>query len=276
MDNVSEGAKALPAKQEKPLISVITPCLNAVNTIRDNIERVLMASNVLERKGWRLEQIFVEGGSTDGTREVISKHMKKYRFCRCISGITGGPYQAMNAGINKSKGFYTHVLNADDMLLDPISYAEFIMNGKNLQAKILMTSIRYFRRPKNKISREWIIRSIPNDTEYWHNKLRKGLHYPHPGFIAATNLYKGEGFDIRFSLSADYKLMQSLLLSHCYNEVLICENPIIAMGEGGASSGINAILHGRKQIREINQELGISAPFWKRIREKLGQIKQGY
>ena len=56
---------------EKNTISVVTVCLNAVDTIEETIQSVLGQSYV------EIEYIIIDGGSTDGTLDIIQKYREK-------------------------------------------------------------------------------------------------------------------------------------------------------------------------------------------------------
>lgn len=87
-----------------PLISVITPSFNSAKTIRDTIQSV-QSQNY---SGW--EHVVVDGGSTDGTLEIL----KEYPHLRWTSGKDRGHYDAMNKGILQSRGDVVNILNSDD------------------------------------------------------------------------------------------------------------------------------------------------------------------
>jgi len=184
----------------------------------------------------------------------------------------------MNAGLGQASGSYTHVLNSDDLVLDPIAYASFLIEGHRKGATVLISSIGYFRRPAKNLKSLWIAESIPTAEEEWQHQLLNGLHYPHPGFIADTTIYKKESFDERYSLSADYKLMQTILLETATPEsTVVCRQPLVAMAEGGATGNWRAILKGRQQLAAINQELGIKASsvkrHWRKVMQRMRPIR---
>ena len=87
-----------------PKISVVTPCYNSITTIRDTIESV-------KNQGYpNWEHIVFDGGSTDGTVELL----KEYPHLIWISEKDEGHYHAMNKGIERATGEVVAVLNADD------------------------------------------------------------------------------------------------------------------------------------------------------------------
>jgi len=263
----------------QPLITVITPCLNAVNTVTETVLSVLAASEALRRAGWELEHLIVEGGSMDGSADLVANHAARHAYCRVISTIRGGPYAAMNAGLRQARGRYTHVLNSDDLLLDPEAYASFVLEGYDKGATVMIASIGYFRRPDRQLRSLWVVAPIPATKAEWRQRLLRGLHYPHPGFISDTTIYRNEGFDERYSLSADYKLMQTILIETARPEsTLICSQPLVAMAEGGATGNWKAIFKGRQQLAAINRELGIKASsvrrYWGKLRLRMRPLPQ--
>lgn len=90
--------------REHPRISVVTPSLNSAATIRETIESVLGQGYA------EVEHIVVDGGSTDGTLEII----KEYPHVLWTSEKDEGLYDAMNKGIARATGELIVILNADD------------------------------------------------------------------------------------------------------------------------------------------------------------------
>jgi len=265
----------------QPIITVITPCLNAVGTITETLVSVQAARKALRRAGWELENLVVEGGSIDGTAELVANHVEKHSCCQILSDVRGGPYAAMNKGLSCAKGRYIHVLNSDDLVLDPNAYARFLVEGNEKGATVLIASIGYFRRPDRQLRSLWEVKSLPATNTKWQQQLLRGLHYPHPGFIADSTIYRHTGFDERYSLSADYKLMQTILIQTARPEsTLICRQPLVAMAEGGATGNWKAVLEGRQQLADINQELGIKASsverYWEKIKQRMRPLSQPF
>ena len=84
----------------------------------------------------------------------------------------------MNVGLQLARGHNCHVFNADDLLLDPGTYADFLIQARRRNAALLLASIGYFRRLERYLRAEWIMHLPPLDAKVWHKKLRRGLHYP--------------------------------------------------------------------------------------------------
>jgi glycosyltransferase involved in cell wall biosynthesis len=89
-------------------ISVITPCFNSAATIRETIE------SVLKQDYPHLEHIVTDGGSTDGTLDIL----REYPHLNCSSEKDEGIYHAMHKGILRASGEVVAVLNSDDTYHD--------------------------------------------------------------------------------------------------------------------------------------------------------------
>jgi glycosyltransferase involved in cell wall biosynthesis len=91
-----------------PVISVVLFVRNAVTTIRRTLESVCSAQ--VERT----ELIVLDGGSTDGTVDVI--HEYRHQIAHLRSGADGGPTNAINEGVRRATGRVICLLPADDWL----------------------------------------------------------------------------------------------------------------------------------------------------------------
>ncbi len=89
-------------------LSVITPVLNGSATIRRCLD------SVIEQECPQVEHILIDGGSTDGTIDVIQHYATRYPHIRWISEQDSGQSDALNKGIDMSRGDILGVLNADD------------------------------------------------------------------------------------------------------------------------------------------------------------------
>jgi glycosyltransferase involved in cell wall biosynthesis len=97
-------------------LSIITPVFNGIRFIEDCIQ------NVLHQQCAQAEHIIVDGGSTDGTVDVIRKYAARYTHIQWITGKDRGQSDAMNKGIAMASGDIISFLNIDDF------YEETIFN----------------------------------------------------------------------------------------------------------------------------------------------------
>ncbi len=91
-----------------PPITLVTPCFNAADTIRETIESVLA-------QGYpNLQYIIVDGASTDSTMDIVREYEDK--LGAVISEPDGGMYDAVGKGFDRATGEVLMYLNADDVL----------------------------------------------------------------------------------------------------------------------------------------------------------------
>ena len=90
-------------------ISIICPTFNAGQVI----ERMILS--VLNQTFKSYELIIVDGGSTDNTKDILSKYSSSLIY---ISEKDQGIYDAMNKGIKKSVGRWLYFIGADDILFN--------------------------------------------------------------------------------------------------------------------------------------------------------------
>ncbi len=90
------------------MISVITPVYNGENFIESCLKVAI------DQACPEVEHIIVDGGSTDGTIEIIQQYADKYPHIRWISEKDKGQSDAMNKGIAMAKGKIVAFLNVDD------------------------------------------------------------------------------------------------------------------------------------------------------------------
>jgi glycosyltransferase involved in cell wall biosynthesis len=103
MNERQAGGPALP-----PRITIVTPALNSVEFIEDCIV------SVLDQGYPRLEYIVVDGGSSDGTLEVVRRY--EDRLSLWLSEPDRGQAEAINKGMRRATGELVSWLNSDDFL----------------------------------------------------------------------------------------------------------------------------------------------------------------
>ena len=87
-------------------ISIITVSFNSVHTIKDTIE------SIIAQDYENIEYLIIDGGSKDGTVDVIKNYMNYVQYFSSESD--DGIYDAMNKGIAAATGDIIGILNSDD------------------------------------------------------------------------------------------------------------------------------------------------------------------
>ncbi len=94
----------------EPLFSIVLPVYNGAATL----ERAL--SSVLGQTYEKRELIVVDGGSSDGTLDILQRYDEHLELW--ISEPDAGVYDAMNKGLEHAKGDWLYFLGADDVMVD--------------------------------------------------------------------------------------------------------------------------------------------------------------
>ena len=121
---------------EKPKLSIITVNLNN----RDGLQRTI--DSVVGQTFTDYEWIVIDGGSTDGSRELIEQYAD--RFAYWVSEPDKGIYNAMNKGIAHAKGEWLQFLNSGDWLYENTTLEKVF--EKNYEADVLFGDSIYIRK----------------------------------------------------------------------------------------------------------------------------------
>jgi len=119
-----------------PKLSIITVNFNDKNGLIDT------AKSVVAQTWTDYEWIIIDGGSTDGSVDVIKEYADKTdKLAYWCSESDGGIYQGMNKGIEKAKGKYCWFLNSGDYAYKNTSLEEIFMN--NFDEDIIYGNVIY-------------------------------------------------------------------------------------------------------------------------------------
>jgi glycosyltransferase involved in cell wall biosynthesis len=116
-----------------PLVSIITPCLNSVRTLE------LTLSSVAAQTYPNVEHIVVDGGSNDGTVDLLRRFRSKVPL-RWLSESDTGMYAAINKGIRLAEGDVLAYLNSDDLYL-PWSVESAVTSMLSMEADLVFGDV---------------------------------------------------------------------------------------------------------------------------------------
>lgn len=217
---------------KKPLFSIATPCWNSADTIERTIKSVLSQ----EFKDY--EYIIVDGGSTDGTLDIVKKYEPLFEG-RMIwnSEPDKGLYDAFNKGIERSCGAYCWNVNADDYLAPHAlsKLAKFIQDsnwGGNLP--VISGILNFVSRDGSVIFSQ--LKSNPKHMEKCFKKDHIGV--PHPATLVPRNIYnKYGGFDVHFKILGDADWFHRVYGAG--EKFAFANFVIVNMADGGVSNAFN-------------------------------------
>lgn len=181
---------------ETPLLTVVTVCLNRVDTIAAAIE------SVRGQQAPDVEHLIIDGVSTDGTLDVIAR----YLGVRVVSEPDTGLYDAMNKGARLARGRYVFFLNSDDELADGVVTAVRAHMQAGVDAVCVGTDFRR-RRPDGGIE---VIETIIAPEAIVLSPVTATLGSPllNAKFLRRAFLLDAVGlFDTRYRLASDVDLL---------------------------------------------------------------------
>ncbi len=201
-------------------VSIITTCLNRVNTIGKAIESVL-AQDFPD-----IEYIVIDGGSTDGSLDVIRRYADRLAVLR--SEPDNGMYEAINKGIRLATGEVVGLVHSDDELYDRHVLSDVVSRLQHSGADMVYGNGVYLR--GSRVVRNW----VSGPLHRW--KLRMGWLPLHPTcYIRRTALDRWGLYDERYHIAADTELLLRYLYQARIPAVYM-PRYIVRMSMGGLST----------------------------------------
>ncbi|MDA7596889.1 glycosyltransferase [Candidatus Pelagibacter sp.] len=203
-------------------LSIITVCYNSEKTILDTI------NSVNSQTYKNIEHIFVDGGSTDNTINLIKNNPNKKKIL--IQKKTS-IYEAMNEGIKFSSGSIIQILNSDDILYSNTAIEKVIVKIKNFpNYNVYLGNVVFFSYNNfYKIKRYYSAN---------HNRvinLSSGDMPPHPSSFIKKKIYDKYGmYNTEFNIASDYDFFLRVLFINKEKYKILNED-IVRMRSGGAS-----------------------------------------
>jgi len=175
--------------------TVITVCLNAASTIQATIESVLAAGSVVS------EFLVIDGGSTDGTPDIIKEYEPRFEGrMRWVSEPDEGLFFAMNRGLELAHGRFVLFLGADDRLvagaLEAVSEQIGAEGIDLIYGDVLVVEPDGSVRAESGCESPGLVGGIP-----------RAMPACHQAALFSLDAYRRlGGFDTSLSIAADYEL----------------------------------------------------------------------
>jgi glycosyltransferase involved in cell wall biosynthesis len=175
-----------------PLVSVITITFNSAKYLDDTIK------SVIGQDYSHVEYIIVDGGSTDGTLDIIRRYEEKIQ--KWISEPDKGISDAMNKGIRMASGDIIGIIHSDDFYADPTvlkRVAGIFSQSPGVKA---LYGIQDFIDPvTGKTLLTWGRDSDPSE-------IKKRMYIPHPTLFVRRKVYDDIGlFKLDYEVAMDYE-----------------------------------------------------------------------
>jgi glycosyltransferase involved in cell wall biosynthesis len=237
------------AVKTQPLITVITVVFNGARTLEQTI------LSVINQSYKNVEFIIIDGGSTDGTLDIIRKYEDTIDYW--VSEQDKGIYDAMNKGIRCSTGDWICFLGADDYLWKNNVIERMVPTFISVphDTKLVYGSVALI----NENGETILVVGEP-----WaaaKKKIADTMSLPHQGVMHHRTWFEQYGeFDISYRISGDYEML--LRGWPRENALFIPDFIISAMGQGGVSSNPRNSITILREARRAQKAHGIGFPGW--------------
>jgi len=203
------------SSQNRPVITIISASFNCVDTIEKSILSILPHLSV------NIEFVIIDGGSTDGSVEIIKKYEKYLSFW--ISEKDNGIYDAWNKGIVASKGKFISFIGLDDYLCSNYSnlYLAAVFSNSHcdfFSSRMIINNSR---------------KEIYGYPFCW-DQFKWNMNVVHPGSLHSRSLFDKYGlYNMKFKIAGDYEFL--LRCGYNLNSYFI-DSPTILFSLDGISN----------------------------------------
>lgn len=187
-------------------VSVITVVFNGVDIIENTIK------SVINQTYDNLEYIIIDGGSTDGTVDIIKKYEDKISFW--TSEPDKGIYDAMNKSIDRLSGLWVNFMNAGDYFYSDRSIDDIFQEGNNYSIYAAVYGDAEYRLKRF----SYIRPAYDCDNNHF-------MPFSHQAAFVRADIAKKNKFNLKYRIAADTEFFLRLnregyLLKHI--EVIVC------------------------------------------------------
>jgi len=174
-----------------PVVSIVTVVFNDGEKIEELIH------DVTNQTYPNIEYIIIDGGSTDGTLDIIKKYADKIDYW--VSESDKGIYDAMNKGVSIATGEWVNFMNAGDAFYRPTTIAE-VIEAMPPSADLVYGHTYYKENEK-----------LTLITTYNVEDLWMSMICSHQSLLVRTDILKKHPFNIRYKISSDFDFIY-----YCY------------------------------------------------------------
>ncbi|MDD3138152.1 MAG: glycosyltransferase family 2 protein [Lachnospiraceae bacterium] len=218
-------------------VSIVTVSYNAVATIEQTIQ------SVINQTYDNIEYIVIDGGSTDGTVDIIKKYADRIDYW--ISEPDKGIYDAMNKGINQASGSIIGMINSDDWYdLRTIENVEKYFESHD-DIDVIHGDIIRVKRDGSLVNR---CSPFFTGEDIWHE-----MTVYHPTCFLCKNVYEKYGnYSLEYKIAGDYELFLRLYIKGVVFTYL--KDDIVYFREDGVSGVSNTLAI--REVCNISQKYG--------------------
>lgn len=209
--------------QISPRVTIVTVCYNAVASIESTIISVLSQSYA------NIEYVIIDGGSTDGTVDIIKTYANRLAYW--VSEKDKGIYDAMNKGIRVAHGQWINFMNAGDSFVD----SKVI---ENIFSQSIPSSVRVLYGDTIgmlSFNQRFLMKGLPLC------RISRGIIACHQSVFVTLKEKNDVYFNTSYKLSADYNQIYSIYHKYGPQSFLYCSISISVYEYENGLSALNKI-----------------------------------
>lgn len=248
------------SKQVLPLVSIITVVFNGEKFLEEAIK------SVLSQDYTNIEYLIIDGGSTDGTIDIIKKYNIAIDYW--VSKPDQGIYDAMNQGIRLARGKLIGILNSDD-------WYESNTVSKVVEASLKNPEVSIFHGRMNVYNADGTYLTTQTHRNYPFYRLIS-TPFKHPTcFIKQITYQKLGGFDLQYKYVADYELMLRFISNGVKDHFI--DSPLANLRKVGVTTSNDSSVNEKEKIDVVKKYAHIYLVFVLAILlRKLSKLKQKF
>jgi glycosyltransferase involved in cell wall biosynthesis len=204
-----------------PFFSIITVVFNRALTI----DRAI--SSLHSQSFRNYEHIIIDGGSTDGTLGILNKYKSENTII--VSEPDKGIYDAINKGINLSKGDFIGLLHSDDFYPNKIILAEVHDQITKQGLDVIYGDAKYLKEGSLTIFRNY------RSNDFSYKSLRFGNMLAHTTLFVKRSVYGRVGlYDPNYKIAGDFEFICRLFKDN--PKAYYLNKTLMMMADGGISN----------------------------------------
>ena len=218
---------------KNPKVTIVTVAFNAFDEIETTLKSIISQSYLNK------EIIVIDGGSTDGTIELVQKYKDKIDHFK--SEKDNGIYDAMNKGIKYSSGDWICFMNAGDTFFSKKTI-QSIFDKEEISHDILAGDCIADYKSFTKLLK---VKDI--------SEINYGMIFCHQAVIVRADIYREKMFDTSYKIASDFNFFYWCHLSN--KKIRIYDFPFSIVTTGGVSDTMKfkVILENRKTLRQFSK-----------------------
>lgn len=217
-------------------ISVITVCYNAVSTLENTI------LSVLNQTYPNIEYIIIDGGSTDGSVDIIKKYADRLAYW--VSEPDNGVYDAMNKGVAVASGNWVNFMNAGDFFYCSETVSTLFVESVDERVACVFgnTIFRYSEK-------EVLI-------EYKSSPIHSVMPSCHQSIFCRRQVLLDMPFNLKYKIAADYDFFHRINKFGWQYKFVNC---IVAVYDATGGISSKSVLKTKKEIYKIKYPVVIGS-----------------